>query len=279
MRRPLLLTTTALALALTACRGGDGATPAAAPTPVTPRSTAAPDAGAPAAVAPGSSPAPQQVTDLADGVRRFGDGRALFASYDPAADRTVVATTIGIVVQVGTGTPQTISAERTTRFAASADGHLAAAITSAGHLVIWDLATRTARASFDVQAAQDTALTFAGPDAVLVADTASVVRYGADGTSAAIAAAPSGAQLGPVSVDDAGTVAVPVLTPTPTVTTWSPSAGPGQLALGLAAGTRLTGVVLAGDGAHAAVLTAPPSAGDQLRIFDVAAGTFTGSPV
>jgi WD40 repeat protein len=270
MRRPLLIVTTALALA--ACSGGGstepsagGSAPASAPAP-----TAAPSA---------QTPAFEHVSDLAAGVRRFGDGRALFASYDPHTDRTVVATTIGVVVQGADGEPATISPEMATQFAASADGELVAAITSAGHLTIWDVTTGTPRASFDVRAEDGTALTFAGADGVIVSSPTAVVRYGADGTTTPLLTAPVGAQLGPAVVDDAGAVAVPVLTPAPTVATWSPSASRRDLDLGLGAGARLTGVVWSGDGAHLAVLYAPKDAGDAMAVWDLAAGAFVGTPV
>jgi hypothetical protein len=155
MRRPLLLVTTALTLA--ACSGGGGAdTPvgsaAATGTPVVD------DPSTP----PAGSPGPQQVTELSGGVRRFGDGRALFASFDPAADRTIVATTTGVVTQVGDGEPVPISHEMATRFATSDDGRLAAAITSAGHLTIWEVTSGGRGASFDATADDGTELSFAG---------------------------------------------------------------------------------------------------------------------
>jgi hypothetical protein len=259
------------ALALAACSGGGGSTTA-------PEDGPAPSA-APTAAPAAQTPAPEHVTDLADGVRRFGDGRALFASYDPQADRTVVATTIGLVVQAGDGEPQTISPEMATRFAASADGRLVAAITSAGHLTIWDVTTGTSRASFDATAEEGTALAFAGADGVIVSSPTDVVRYGVDGTTTPVLTAPAGGQLGPADVDEAGTVAVPVLTPVPTVATWSPSAGRRDVDLGLGAGARLTGVAWSGDGAHLAVLYAPPDAGDAMAVWDVAAGSFVGTPV
>jgi WD40 repeat protein len=268
--RSLLLATTALVLA--ACSGGGARSGPVATTTVA-------TAGAAPAATGTPGPAPEEVTDLAGGVRRFGDGRALFASYDPRTDRTVVATTIGVDVQQGDGAPVVIAPEMATLFAASADGRLVAAVTSAGHLTIWDVASGQAVSTFDVQADEDAALTFAGPDTVLLSDAGSVVRYSTDGTTAPVLTAPSGAQLGSVTVDDAGAVAVPVVTAALSVLTWSATAGPGRMDLGLPAGTRLTGVVWSGDGAHLAVLDAPPTAGDQMAVWDVAAGAFVGTPV
>jgi WD40 repeat protein len=266
MRRPLLIATATVLLA--ACGGG-----ASAPPPP----TSPPSAATASTVT--ALPGPSGVADVGDGVRRFGDGRALFASYEPAADRAVVATTIGILRQVGDGAPSTISPEMAVSFASSPDGRLVAAVTSAGHLGIWDTETGTPAASFDVRPDPDSTLAFAGDGAVIVASPSAVVRYSTDGTQATIVTAPSGVQLGPTSVDDAGTVAVPLLTPAPTVATWSAAAGRGDIDLGLADGARLTGVVFSPDGSHLAVLSAPPSAGDEMAVWDVAGRRFAGPPL
>ena len=223
--------------------------------------------------------APSGVTDVGDGVRRFGDGRALFASYDPAADRTVVATTTGIIAQVGDGTPSPLSSEMATAFASSPNGRLIAAITSASHLNIWDVTTGAAVASFDVSPDPAITLAFAGDDAVVTASPTAVVRYATDGTQTTIVTAPAGAWLGPAAVDDAGAVAVPVLTSTPTVSTWTATGGRADIDLGLPTGSRLTGVVWSPDGSHLAVLSAPPAAGDEMAVWDVAAHDFAGPPL
>ncbi len=271
MRRPVLITAATLALA--ACQGGGTSAPIGSTTsPTSSTSSTSSTATAPLV------PAPAGVSNRGGGVRRFGDGRALFAGYDPTADRTVVATTIGIVVQAGDAAPRTITPEMATRFATSADGRLVAAVTSAGHLGVWDLTTGAAIATFDVSADPDATLTFAGPDAVITASPTAVVRYATDGSQTAVVTAPAGAQLGPAAVDDAGTIAVPVLTPAPTVAMWSPS-GRVDVDLGLAAGSRLTGVVWSPDGSYLAVLSAPPSAGDEMAVWDVAAMAFAGPPL
>jgi WD40 repeat protein len=265
MRRPLLITTAAVLVS--ACSGGGSSAPATstAATATTGSATAA--------------PAPAGVTDVGDGVRRFGDGRALFASYDAATDRTVVATTTGVVVQVGDDAPSTISPEMATAFANSPDGRLVAAVTGAGHLGVWDVTTGAAVASFDVSPDPGTTLAFAGDDAVVTASPTSVVRFATDGTQATIVTAPPGGQLGPAAVAEAGAVAVPVLTPTPTVATWTVAAGRADIDMGLATGSRLTGVVWSPDGSRLAVLSAPPAAGDEMAVWDVAARAFVGPPL
>ncbi len=295
-RRPLLLITSALVL--TACSGsGSGAPPqdagpatdsvagsTAAVTPSTSASASA-DAAPTESVltsADGSpGPAPEGVVDLADGVRRYGDGRALFATYDPATDRTVIATTIGVVTLVGDGPPTTISPVRAIRFSSSADGRRIAAISSDDHLVIWDAASGAPLATFDgvQQTGNNPLLQFADADTVVASDSTAVSRYSVDGTSAVVVTAPADGPLGPAVIDDAGTVAVPVQTPTPSVATWSTGTGPGTIDLGLAAGARLTGVAWSPDGTHLAVLDAPPSAGDRMQLFDVAADDYVGTPV
>jgi WD40 repeat protein len=282
-RLPLLLTT---GLVLAACSASGtsappGPTTGSAPlvvTPSAPGATVTDDTG-PAATVDSPVPAPHGVVALADGVVRIGDGRALFATYDPAADRTVIATTIGLVALTGDGPATTISPVRAVRFAVSSDGSRVAAISSAGSLGIWDVTTGTSLRSFDVTVDDTTTLTFAGADTVLVADAATVTRYGTDGTTAAVVTAPADGPLGPAVVDDAGTLAVAVQSPVPSVATWSAQAGPGTIDLGLASGARLTGVAWAPDGGHLAVLDAPPSAGDQLELWDVAAARFVGAPV
>ena len=86
-------------LPTTAAGRAAGRVPGATTATVRRRPTATPAAGDRVVGAPAARrvPAPTAVTDEPGGVRRFGDGRALRAAYDPAADRTVVATTIGLV--------------------------------------------------------------------------------------------------------------------------------------------------------------------------------------
>ena len=69
------------------------------------------------------------------GRRRAASARAgPVRRLDPAADRTVVATTIGLVTETGDDDPVTLSPEMATMFTVSADGADAAMTTSAGHL-------------------------------------------------------------------------------------------------------------------------------------------------
>jgi WD40 repeat protein len=215
------------------------------------------------------------MTQEPDGVRRFGDGRALRASYDPVADRTVVATTIGLVVTTGAGAPSTLTPEMATMLATSPDGRLAALTTSAGHLLVVDLTTEQIT-SFDAPVDRFSSLLFAGAADVIAASPTEVVRFRLDGTTDPLLAAPDGATLGPAAVAATGELAVPVLTSSPTVATWSGDGTRTDVDLGLDAGTRLTGVTWSGDGAHLAVLYAPPDAGDVAGIWDVAARRFTG---
>ena len=243
------------------------------------------DATAPAATSvitsPGGAlgPAPSGVVDLADGVRRYGDGRGLFAATDAAADRTTIATTIGIVTVAGDGSATTISPARAVRFAATDDGQRVAAITSDGQVTIWDVASGSALATFGVAMDDETTIQFAGADDVLVGDRASVTRYSVDGSSEVLLTAPADGPLGPIAVDARGTAAVPVLSATPSLATWSRAAGKGAIVLGLPNGARLTGVAWSPDSTHLAVLDAPPSAGDQLQVFDLATASFVGTAV
>ncbi len=270
MRRPVLLTSAVLAL-LTACQGGDDAgPPASTDRPVAPTTTVAPAGGAAALRAP------VELTEEAGGVRRFGDGRALFAGYDPATDRTVVATTIGLVVQTGDDERVTLSTEMPTALAVSTDGGRAAVTTSTGHLQIWDLASQEQVASFDVAADRFTSLDAAGSGFVAASET-EAIRFGTDGSATTLVTAPGDATLGrAVVASDTGAVAVPILTPVPTVATWSADGARADIDLGLDEGARVNGVRWSGDGGHLAVLFAPPSAGDALGIWDVGAGAFTG---
>ncbi len=275
MRRRHLLFGT-LAVWLVACSGGGETS-----------SPQVSDGGgtAPAATAvitsPGGppGPAPTGVVDLPDGSRRYGDGRALFAASDATGDRTTVATTIGVLTVTGDGAATAISPARAVRFAATDDGLRVAAISSEDQLSIWDASTGSALATFDVSTDDDTTLQFAGPDDVLVANRATVTRYSVDGSTEALLTAAADGPLGPLAVDARGTVAIPVLSATPSLVTWSRAAGQGAIALGLADGSRLTGVSWSPDGSHLAVLDAPPSAGDQLQVFDLAAASFVGTAV
>ena len=165
------------------------------------------------------------------------------------------------------------------RFAATDDGLRVAAITSDGQLTIWDAASGVEVATFEVQVTDATTLQFAGPDDVLAADAATVTRYSVDGSTEALLTAPADAPLGPLAVDARGTVAIPVQAPTPAVVTWSRAAGSGAVDLGLVDGARLTGVAWSPDSSHLAVLDAPPTAGDQLQVFDLATTSFVGTPV
>ena len=213
------------------------------------------------------------MVDLPDGSRRYGDGRALFAASDAAGDRTIVATTIGVLTVTGDGAATTISPARAVRFAATDDGLRVAAITSDGQLTIWDAATGAALATFDVPMDDD------DDPPVRRARRRAGGRPGhgrratrSTARPRSLLTAPADGPLGPLAVDARGTVAVPVQSPTPTVVTWSRAAGTGAIDLGLADGARLTGVAWSPDGSHLAVLDAPPTAGDQLQVCDVAAG-------
>ena len=267
MRRQALLTTAAVVL-LAACRAGDD--PGTAPT-----TRPSDEAASTPAAGPVALQAPIERHDEAGGLRRFGDGRALLASYDPADDRTVVATTIGLVVQATDEAPVTLAAEMATMLAVSADGTYAAITTTAGHLQVWDVEARQSVLSVDVAPDRFSSLDVVGR-AVVGASESEVVHFGFDGTTTILLTAPDGVTLGPAVVDHAGSLAVPVGTPAPTVAVWSVDGARTDPELGLADGTRLTGVQWSGDGAHLAVLHAPPDSGDALGIWDVAAGRFTG---
>ena len=188
----------------------------------------------------------------------------------------MVATTIGLVVQDGDGEAVTLSPEMATMLAVSADGTHAAITTSAGHLQVWDVVTGQAVMTLDVAPDRFSSLAVVG-DAVVAASEVEVVRFGFDGATTTLLTAPDGASLGPAVVDDAGNLAVPVGTAVPTVAVWSDDGTRSDVDLGLASGTRLTGVRWSGDGAQLAVLHAPPDSGDALGIWDVAAGRFTGT--
>ena len=112
---------------------------------------------------------------------------------------------------------------------------------------------------------------------MVAASEAEVVRFGFDGATTTLLTAPGDASLGPAVVDDAGSLAVPVKTAVPTVAVWSADGTRTDVDLGLASGTRLNGVRWSGDGAQLAVLHAPPDSGDEMGIWDVAAGRFTGT--
>ena len=279
MRRPVLLLTSAALLCAAGCTGDDGQTGAptstVAPATPGPATTAAPVATSAPATPAAPGPAPVAMTVEADGVRRFGDGRALLASYDPVADRTVVATTIGLVVTTGDGAPSSLTREMATLLATSPDGRLAAVTTSAGHLLLVDVTTEQVT-TFDAPVDRFSSLTFAGATDVIAASPTEVVRFRLDGTTEPLLTAPHGASLGPAVVAATGALAVPVLTSSPVVATWSSDGTRTDIDLGLDAGSRLTGVTWSADGAHLAVLYAPPSAGDTVGIWDVAAGHFTG---
>ena len=194
---------------------------------------------------------------------------------DPAADRTVVATTIGLVVQAGDGDAGHAvagdgdDARRVRRRRPCRDDDVRRPPRGVGRR------TGTEVARFDVALDRFTTLDVVG------------VRRGrrqpqrgrplrVDGSTTDLLAAPPDATLGPAVVDDAGALAVPLPRDRPTVAVWSPDGNRADVDLGLAAGTRLTGVRWSGDGAHLAVLHAPPSSGDTLGIWDVDAGRFTG---
>jgi WD40 repeat protein len=279
MRRPAVLSTAAL-LILTACQGGgtssgttEGTAAGAASTQPAPGETALPGS-------PGSSgplPAPDRVVEEADGVRRFGEGRALLAAHDPVADRTVVATTIGLVVQAGEDEPQALTDELATMLATSPDGGLAAVMAASGRLEVWDVSAPSTEpvAAVDTDPGRFSSLTFSGDHAVVAAGEAEVARLGVDGTFEALRTAPEGTTFGPVAVDGAGAVAVPVQSPTPTVATWAADGTAGEIDLGMEEGTRLTGVVWSADGGHLAVLYAEPTGSDTVGIWDVPAERFT----
>src|SRR5829696_4845000 len=96
-RRHLLLGT--MAAWLVACSGGGGDT-----SPQISHGATAPSATS-VLTSPGGvpGPAPGGIVDLADGARRYGDGRGLFAAADATGDRTTIATTIGVVTVAGDG--------------------------------------------------------------------------------------------------------------------------------------------------------------------------------
>jgi WD40 repeat protein len=272
MRRPALLTSSAVLL-LAACQsGGDGSATRTAP--VTEASTRPAVSSGATTASPAALRAPVTATEEADGVRRFGDGRAIFASYDPSADRTVVATTIGLVVQVGDDAPQTLSTDMATMMATSTDGRYAATTTSTGLLRAWDVTTGEQVTAHDVAPDRFTSLTFSGT-AVVAGSATEVVRFGLDGSTSELVAS-GDAALGPVVVADTGDLAVTVAAPVPSVATWTAEGTAATIDLGLPVGSRLTGVRWSRDASQLAVLHARPGEGDSLGIWDVAAGGFTG---
>lgn len=270
MRRPTVFLTAVVALA--ACADGTSA-PEHAAGPTTP--------GPPGTVPAASTallPAPVAIVDEDDGVRRLGEGRALFASFAPDADRVVVATTIGLVVQTGDGAPRRLTDELVELLAVSPDGRLAAVLAASGRLEIRDVATASAEplATFDVEPGRFRTLHLRDDGVAVAANDREVVAFDRTGGAEELLVAADDTTLGPAAADVQGRLAVPLQAPRPTVVTWTPDGTRAEVDLGLDEGTRLTGVTWSADGAHLAVLVTPPDAGDTVGIWDIRAGRFTG---
>ena len=223
-----------------------------------------------------STPPTSRVT-AAGGAQRWGEGRALFARFDPAADRTVVATTIGVAVQVGDEPPVSLTDQMPTALALSPDGRLAAFTTAADQLELWDVNAATRSDRHSVTADRYTGLAFTSADTIVASGEADVTLFGADGRAETLAEAPAGATLGPVAVSAAGDVAVPVPASRPTLVTWNEADGRRDVDLGLVDGTRFTGVTWSPDGSHLAVLHALPDQGDSVGIWDVEAASYSAT--
>ena len=213
MRRARHLLLVATALGVVACTGeaGDGAVPSTARPATSPDGSVAAEPASPASSAPSSipaattpggvlAPAPAGVTAQPDGVRTYGGGRALLASYDPASDRTVIATTIDIVTATGNDPPKMLAGSNATHLAASVDGSRVAAIMANGTLSAWEVATRTPIADIPLPPVGDsTTLHVASPDTVVVGDRERVTVYGLDEETRDVLAEPirDGGPLGP----------------------------------------------------------------------------------
>ena len=256
--------TTLLAVAClvgAACSSDDAGT--TADTSVVPPSSASVDAGP--AVAP-------------VGLHRWGDGRALAARYDAVADRTVVATTIGVSLLTGDGEPVVLYEGLPLLLAISADGTTAAFTTAGGALEVWDLDTAAAVATFEVPADRYTSLQFTPAGDLVAGGESDVSRFPVDGGAPeTLVEAPADGVLGPVAVAADGAVAVPVDGALVSVVVWRPGGAPSPIDMGLPAGTLLVGVVWAPDDEHLAVLHQPPDAGEAVAVWDVGAGAFRGS--
>lgn len=272
MRRPTALLSAAVVV-LAACADG----PSAAEPSIPPSAPAAPVSSvAPPSTAP--LPAPVQVIDEGDGIRRFGEGRALLADFVPDADRVVVATTIGLVVQTGDGEPRRLTAERVELLATSPDDRLAAVLTASGRLELWDVeaAADEPRATATTEPGRFEWLHVGDDGVIVAANDREVVRFRPDGTSEQLLAVTGDTTLGEPAADPRGSIAVPVQGPRPTIAIWTADGAEGEIDIGLETGSRLTGVTWSGDGRHLAVLHAPATGSDTVGIWDVTARRFTG---
>ncbi|MET0325596.1 MAG: WD40 repeat domain-containing protein, partial [Ilumatobacteraceae bacterium] len=262
-------------LAGAACASDDDATPTSAPATAGPLTVAPVATAATGTAAPGDDgPGPVAVA----GLQRWGDGRALGARYDPAADRTVVATTIGVSLLVGDAEPVVLHEGLPVLLALSADGSRAAFTTAEGSLEVWDLDEGAAVATYEVPADGYTSLQFGTPDDVVAAGPLDVSRFpAAGGSPEVLVEAPADGQLGPVAIATDGTVAVPVNGPRSSVVVWQPDTAATAVDMGLADGTVLIGVVWSPDARHLVVLHQPPDAGEAVAVWDVADGEFVGT--
>ena len=225
-----------------------------------------------------SSGPPSIPASALTGSRRWGDGRAVAARYDPVGERTVVATTIGVSVQPDGGEPVVLREGLPLLLALAPDGRRAAFTTADGALEMWDLDAGRVVAEFAVPAEQYASLAFISPTDVVAGGELNVTRFSTDGSPPeVIVDAPADGTLGPVATALDGTVAVPVAAPTPTIVVWRPSAEPSPLDVALPDGTDLIGLVWSPDGAHLAVLHQPPNDGESVSVFNVADSRFRGS--
>ena len=192
-----------------------------------------------------------------------GTGAGPGARYDPAADRTVVATTIGVSVLHGDDEPVVLREGLPVLLALSADGTLAPFTTADGALEVWDLDAAAAVATFDVPADRYTSLQFSSPDDLVAGGDrwTSAASRSTGAPPEALVEAPADGTLGPVAIAADGAVAVPVGGPRPSVEVWRPAGGAaaGPVDMGLADGTarRRRRVVAR----RTAPRRAPPTAG------------------
>ena len=255
-------------LAGAACAADDAGT--ATPT------TAPAAAGQVTAPAPTGAPAPDDgapAPAVVAGLQRWGDGRALGARYDPAADRTLVATTVGVSLLEGGDEPVVLSEGLPVLLALSPDGTRAAFTTVDGTLEIWDLDAVAAVATYEIPAdAYATARSSARP----------TMSSPADRSTSAASRPPEGPRRcwprrRPTARWDRSRSPPTAPSPSPSTVRGRPCRCGGPVPArppstwAWPTGRALVGVVWSPDGRHMVVLHQPPAAGESVAVWDVAA--------